>query len=63
MSICGKYDLYDHICMKKMYPSNPENPNGTLVSDIMECFDVFKEETGGVIHQWVKTEVNEFNQM
>lgn len=62
MSICGKYDLYDHICMKKTYPSNPENPNSPLVSDIMECFDVFKEETGGVIYQCVKTEVNVFNQ-
>ena len=62
MSICGKYDLYDHICMKKTYPSNPDNPNSPLVSDIMECFDVFKEETGGIIYQWVKTEVNIFNQ-
>ena len=38
MSICGKYDLYDHICMEKMYHQDPDNPNSPLVSDIMECF-------------------------
>ena len=34
MSICGKYDLYDHVSMEKMYLSDPENPNSPLVSDI-----------------------------
>lgn len=62
MSICGKCDLYDHLCMEKRHPQDPDNPNSPLVTDIMECFDVFKERTGGVIYQSIKTEVNEFNQ-
>lgn len=61
MSICGKYDLYDHICMEKMYHQDPDNPNSPLVSDIMKCFDVFKERTGGVLYQHYKVEVNDFN--
>lgn len=61
MSICGKYDLYDHICMEKMYHQDPNNPNSPLVSDIMECFDVFKEKTGGILYQHYKVEVNDFN--
>lgn len=61
MSICGKYDLYDHICMEKMHHQDPDNPNSPLVSDIMECFDVFKERTGGILYQHYKVEVNDFN--
>lgn len=61
MSIYGKYDLYDHICMEKTYLQDPNNPNSPLVSDIMECFDVFKERTGGVLYQHYKVEVNDFN--
>lgn len=62
MSICGKYDLYDHICMEKMYHQDSDNPNSPLVSDIMECFDIFKERTGGILYQHYKVEVNIFNQ-
>ena len=61
MSICGKYDLYDHICMEKTHLRDPNNLNSPLVSDIMECFDVFKERTGGVLYQHYKVEVNDLN--
>ena len=61
MSICGKYDLYDHICMEKMHHQDPYNPNSPLVSDIMECFEVFKERTGGILYQHYKVEVNDYN--
>lgn len=62
MSICGKYDLYDHLCMEKTYPSDPRNPHSPHTSDIMECFEIFKEKTGGVIYQRVSVEVNLLNQ-
>ena len=42
----GKCDLFDHICMEKTY----EVPGG-YESDELECFNVFKERTGGVIYQ------------
>ena len=61
MSICGKYDLYDHICMEKTHLQDSSNPNSPLVSDIMECFEVFKERTGGILYQHYKVEVNDFN--
>lgn len=62
MSICGKYDLYDHLCMERTYPPDPQNPRSPYTCDIMECFEVFKKKTGGVIYQHVRVEVNWLNQ-
>lgn len=56
----GKCDLYDHIMMMKHYPK-ADNPN-ILVSDEMECFELFKEVTNGVIYKGINIEVNEYNQ-
>lgn len=56
----GRCDLYDHILMEKMYPSE-SNPN-ILESDEFECFEIFKRRTGGVIYQHQKVEVTEANQ-
>ena len=56
----GKCDLYDHIMMQKQYQSET-NPN-VYVSDEMECFELFKKATGGVIYQDVKVTVSELNQ-
>lgn len=56
----GKCDLYDHIMMMKNYPKE-DNPN-VLISDEMECFELFKEATGGVIYKGVNIQVNEYNQ-
>ena len=33
-----------------------------LYSDELECFEIFKEKTGGVIHQHKRVEVTEYNQ-
>lgn len=55
----GKCDLYDHMMMKKLTPS-VDNPN-LLVSDEYECFNIFKERTGGVIYQSKQVQVTEYN--
>ena len=53
----GRCDLADHIMMEKMYDK------GTCkVSDELECFELFKERTGGVIYQHKLIEVNRFNE-
>jgi len=57
----GKSDLADTIFMQKMYPMYPGKDNSPLISDEMECFNIFKEKTGGKIHQHFKLELNEFN--
>lgn len=56
----GKCDLYDHIMMMKQYAS--EANQNVLVSDELECFEAFKEATGGVIYQSQRVEVTEYNQ-
>lgn len=58
MSICGKYDLYDHI---RNIVLKPKDGSNVEESDIMECFNVFKERTGGVIYQHKKVVVSEYN--
>lgn len=61
--LSGKCDLYDHISMEKMYPKYPNNENSPLVSDLMECFLIFKKKTGGVIYQTQNIkEVNQCNE-
>ena len=57
----GKSDLADTIFMQKMYPIYPNNPNSALTSDEMECFNIFKEKTGGKIHQHFKLELTPQN--
>jgi hypothetical protein len=57
----GKSDLADIILTQKMYPVYPGNLNSPLTSDEMECFNIFKEKTKGVIHQHFKLELNEMN--
>lgn len=57
----GKSDLADTIFMQKMYPIYPGNPNSPLTSDEMECFNIFKEKTGGRIHQHFSLELSESN--
>lgn len=60
MSFCsGKCDLYDTMSMCALHPS--EKNSNTLVSDDLEAFEVFKKETGGVIYQPVKIELNDYN--
>ena len=60
--VSGKADLLDHIYMEKQYPVNPNNPHSPLVSDLMECFKIFKTKTGGVIYQHEEVDVNVLNQ-
>lgn len=45
--------------MEKTYP-DPKNPN-TLVSDELECFEIFKKRTGGVLYQSLKIELTDWN--
>lgn len=58
--LSGKCDLYDHLSFEKMVPDK-DNPN-IMRSDIMECFNIFKERTGGVIYQHKHLKVTPFNQ-
>lgn len=53
----GVCDLFDHIMMEKTY-----DKGRYLVSDELECFNIFKEKTKGVIHQHKEVEVSEYNQ-
>lgn len=55
----GKCDLYDHIMMEKMYPDK-DNPN-ILVSDELECFNIFKEKTNGKIFQYKQIKLTDSN--
>lgn len=55
----GKCDLYDHIMMEKTYPKD-DNPY-VLVSDEMECFNIFKQKTGGKIYQKFRLELTKYN--
>ena len=55
----GKCDLYDHVMMEKTYP-DPKNPN-ILISDELECFEIFKKKTGGILHQCHKVKLDDWN--
>ena len=56
-SYSGKCDLFDHIMMQKMY-----DRGSVRVSDELECFNIFKEKTGGILYQHQEVEVTEYNQ-
>jgi hypothetical protein len=53
----GKCDLYDHVMMEKTYP-DPNNKN-ILVSDELECFEIFKKRTGGILCQSRKVKLDD----
>lgn len=55
----GKCDLYDHIMMEKTYP-DPNNKN-ILISDELECFEIFKKRTGGILRQSHKVKLDNWN--
>ena len=55
----GKCDLYDHVMMEKTYP-DPNNKN-ILISDELECFEIFKKKTGGILYQSQKVKLDEWN--
>lgn len=65
----GKCDLYDHIMMEKHRTADgSDDPQKlkeaqVLYSDELECFEIFKQKTGGVIHQHKLITVTEQNQM
>lgn len=52
----GKCDLYDHIMLEKTY-----DMGGYCASDELECFEIFKGRTGGVIYQNRAITVSEDN--
>lgn len=52
----GRCDLFDHISMEKMY-----DKGSYKTSDELECFNIFKQKTGGVIYQLVRVPLNEWN--
>lgn len=66
--LTGKCDLYDHISMQKHRTKDGSDKKEDLeqarvyYSDIMECFNVFKARTDGVIYQHKKVKVSEYNQ-
>ena len=63
----GKCDLADHISMMKHRTKDGSDKKEdldkarVLYSDDMECFEIFKKRTGGVIYQQVKLELTKFN--
>lgn len=66
--LSGKCDLYDHLSMMKhRTKEGSDDPKDlkeakVLYSDIMECFEIFKARTGGVIYQHHKIDkVDQFN--
>ena len=65
----GKCDLYDHMMMGKHRTADgSDDPQKlkeahVLYSDELECFEIFKQKTGGVIHQHQLITVTGQNQM
>lgn len=55
-AMSGKCDLLDHILMEKMY-----DLGNIKKSDELECFNIFKQKTGGVIYQMIKVPFTEWN--
>ena len=64
----GKCDLYDTIMMLHHRTKDGSDKKedldkaSVLYSDELECFNEFKEKTGGVIHQHQKIKVTLLNQ-
>lgn len=64
----GKCDLCDHIAGQGGWHDRNGNPVkmgdgvGAYYSDEMKDFEVFKKKTGGVIHQYMRIVVTEWNQ-
>lgn len=64
----GRADLCDLIMMQKHRTESGSDKKEDLeqarilYSDELECFEIFKKKTGGVIHQMLKVEVTENNQ-
>lgn len=44
--LSGVCDLYDYILSEKMY-----DHEGYFTSDLLECFEIFRQKTEGVIYQ------------
>lgn len=63
----GRCDLADHILMMKHRTKDGSDKKEdlekarVLYSDEMECFEIFKERTGGVIYQWADLELTKYN--
>ena len=51
----GKCDLFDHMCMEKHRTKDGSDKKedlekaSVLYSDPVECFEIFKKKTGGVL--------------
>ena len=64
----GKCDLFNHLSFCKMRTIDGSDKKEdldkarVLYSDEMECFKIFKQRTGGVLHQHKRIEVTEHNQ-
>lgn len=65
----GKYDLFDAICMRKhrtITGSDKKSDlekSSVLYNDELECFNIFKQETGGELYQLISVkDINEYNQ-
>lgn len=52
----GKCDVLDHMLMEKMY-----DKGSYKFSDELECFNLFKQRTGGVIYQYQDIPMTPFN--
>ena len=63
----GKCDLADHIFMLKHRTKDGSDKKEDLekarvfYSDELECFNIFKEQTGGVIYMWRAIEATKYN--
>ena len=63
----GKCDLADTIMMQKHRTKDGSDKKEdldearVLYSDEMECFEIFKEKTGGVIYQYISFELTKYN--
>lgn len=63
----GKCDLYDHISMLKYRTKEGSDKKEDLdkaqvyYSDELECFNIFKERTGGILHQHKVMTVTPYN--